>query len=155
MRYGLRVQRGADDEVSLAEEWAFARDYLALEKLRLGDRLQVHADIDDGALARSVPAFSLQPLVENSIRHAIAPRARGGHVWIRAAVEHGRVVLEMRDDGPGASDDALEPSDGTGLRLLRRRLDALYGDGATLGTGTGTDGFSVTLELPAAEGPDG
>jgi LytS/YehU family sensor histidine kinase len=71
MRYALRVQQETGDEVLLAEEWTFTQDYLALEKLRLGDRLQVHTDIDDTALARNVPSFSLQPLLENAIGHCI------------------------------------------------------------------------------------
>jgi len=150
MRYALRVQQGPDDEVPLAEEWRFARDYLALEKLRLGDRLQVHTDIDDAALAHGVPAFSLQPLLENSIGHGIAPRASGGNVWIRAAVNDGRLRLEVRDDGPGASAADIEAADGTGLRLLRRRLQALHGDAATLVTRVDEGGFAVIVELPAA-----
>ncbi len=149
MRYALRVQQEVGDEVALAEEWAFARDYLALEKLRLGERLRVHTDIDDAALAHSVPAFSLQSLLENSIGHAVAPRAAGGDVWIRAAASGGRLTLEVRDDGPGAAEEDIEASDGTGLRLLRRRLAALHGDAATLTTRSDDDGFSVIVELPA------
>lgn len=153
MRYALRVQQETGDEVLLAEEWTFTQDYMALEKLRLGDRLQVHTDIDDAALARNVPSFSLQPLLENAIGHAIAPRASGGSVWIRAVVDAGRLTLEVRDDGPGADDAAIEASRGTGLRLLRRRLAALYGDRAALTTRTGNGGFTVTVELPASSEP--
>ena len=105
-----------------------------------------------------MPAFSLQPLLENSIGHAIAPRAGGGNVWICAASGAGRLRLEVRDDGPGANDEAIEASDGTGLRLLRRRLAALHGDAAALTTSADDKGFSVTVELPAmttAAPPDG
>jgi signal transduction histidine kinase len=149
MRYALRVQREACDEVPLAEEWAFARDYLALEKLRFGQRLTVHADISERAREHIVPAFSLQPLLENSIAHAIAPRAAGGHVWARAHVDNGRLVLEVRDDGPGADEDAIEASDGTGLRLLRRRLAALHGESSELTTRKDEEGFSVIVDIPA------
>lgn len=159
MRYALRVQQDVGDEVLLAEEWAFAQDYLALEKLRLGDRLKVHADIDDAALAYAVPSFSLQPLLENSIGHGIAPRVGGGNLWIRASVDAGRLILEVRDDGPGADEAVIEASEGTGLRLLRRRLEALYGDGAALATSTGDSDFTVIVEVPAsrndAEADDG
>ncbi len=153
MRYALRIQQEAGDEVPLAEEWAFAEDYLALEKLRLGDRLQVHADIDGAALGHTVPAFSLQPLLENSIGHAIARHASGGNLWIRAAPDRGRLVLEVRDDGKGATEEAIEASSGTGLRLLRRRLDALYGNEARLTTTTTDAGFSVVVEVPASVRP--
>jgi sensor histidine kinase YesM len=153
MRYALRVQQGAGDEVLLAEEWTFTQDYLALEKLRLGDRLRLHTDIDEAALSHAVPSFSLQPLLENAIGHAIAPRASGGNLWIRAVVDTGRLSLEVRDDGPGADAAAIEASSGTGLRLLRRRLAALYGDGAALTTRIDDGGFTVTLELPGSITP--
>ncbi len=153
MRYALRVQQEVGDAVLLAEEWAFARDYLALEKLRLADRLQVHADIEDAALAYSVPSFSLQPLLENAIAHGIAPRADGGNVWIRASTRADRLVLEVQDDGPGADEAKIEASDGTGLRLLRRRLEALHGDAAALTTRTDDGRFTVRVELPASTAP--
>jgi signal transduction histidine kinase len=152
MRYALRVQQDAEDEVALAEEWSFARDYLALEKLRLGDRLRVHTEIEDAALSRAIPTFALQSLLENAIRHGIAPRARGGNVWVRAVVDGERLVLEVRDDGPGASEQAIAASAGTGLRLLRRRLEALHGDRATLTTATRDGGFAVLLTVPSRDG---
>ena len=150
MRYALRVQQEVGDEVLLAEEWAFAQDYLALEKLRLGDRLVVHTDIDDEALAHAVPSFSLQPLLENSIGHAIAPRAAGGSIWIRAKVDGGRLLLEVRDDGEGADEAEIETSAGTGLSLLRRRLEALHGDTAALTTRLDETGFTVSVEVPTS-----
>jgi len=153
MRYALRVQQEGGDEVLLAEEWAFAQDYLALEKLRLGDRLKIHTDIDDAALAHGVPSFSLQPLLENSIGHAIAPRAAGGNIWVRASVDERRLLLEVRDDGKGADEAAIEASAGTGLSLLRRRLEALYGDAASLTTTTDDTGFTVIVEVPVSAGP--
>jgi signal transduction histidine kinase len=153
MRYALRVQQESGDEVLLAEEWTFAQDYLALEKLRLGDRLTIHTEIDDAALSHGVPSFSLQPLLENSIGHAIAPRAAGGNIWIRASVEQGRLVLEVRDDGEGADQAEIEASSGTGLSLLRRRLEALYGDDAAMTTRTDDAGFTVSVEVPATADP--
>ena len=149
MRYALRFQRELRDEVPLAEEWAFCTDYLALETLRLGSRLRLEASIDDEALSRDVPAFSLQPLLENAIRHAVAPRAEGGAVRVTAAVVDGRLRLEVADGGPGSSAAEIAASDGTGLRLLRDRLAALYGGDASLvAEGTGS-GFTAVLDLPA------
>ena len=153
MRYALRVQQEGGDEVLLAEEWAFAQDYLALEKLRLGDRLKVHADLDDAALAYAVPSFSLQPLLENSIRHAIAPYTAGGNIWIRASIDKRRLLLEVRDDGKGADEAAIAASAGSGLSLLRRRLEALHGDAAALTTRTDDAGFTVIVEVPASAVP--
>jgi signal transduction histidine kinase len=103
LRYALSVQDGAGEEVTLAQEWEFVGNYLALERLRLGDRLALDARIGAAALPCRVPAFSLQPLVENAIRHGIAPRAGGGRLVITAGVEGGVLALEVRDDGPGAA----------------------------------------------------
>ena len=83
LRYALRVQSRGSDRVTLRDELAFTREYLELERLRLGDRLETRIFADDALLDRVVPPFVLQPLVENAVRHAIAPRARGGVVSIR------------------------------------------------------------------------
>jgi len=154
MRYALRFQQEVRDEVALAEEWAFTEDYLALERLRLGARLQVDASITRAALAHRVPAFSLQPLLENAIRHAIAPRAAGGRIEVAADVVDGRLRLEVEDDGPGATGEAVEASRGTGLRLLRDRLAALYGDQASLTTHGASPGFRVLVDMPATPAPE-
>ncbi|MCU0634153.1 MAG: histidine kinase, partial [Gemmatimonadaceae bacterium] len=78
LRYVLDAKRGAREDVLLSDEIAFTEAYLALEAIRLGDRLRVERAIDERALDHSVPSFVLQPLVENAIKHAIAPRAAGG-----------------------------------------------------------------------------
>ncbi len=78
LRYTLRTQSGEADDVTLGAEWGFVSNYLELERLRLGDRLRLHASIDATALSARVPAFCLQPLVENAIRHSVAPRSGGG-----------------------------------------------------------------------------
>src|SRR5437868_5688301 len=84
LRYSLRIQRDGIDEVSLREECAFVENYLDLERLRLGDRLKVSVDTPPATLDVLVPTFAVQILVENAIRHAIAPRAAGGILEIRA-----------------------------------------------------------------------
>jgi LytS/YehU family sensor histidine kinase len=150
LRYALRVQDAADDGVLLREEWEFSRAYLALEKLRLGDRLHVEEELSDAALQSVVPAFVLQPLVENAIRHGIAPRERGGTVWIRAELADGALRLQVRDDGPGANGFATKGM-GLGLDLLRQRLRALYGAAGSVEVASaGAAGFSVTLRFPCA-----
>jgi LytS/YehU family sensor histidine kinase len=95
MRYALRVQQEPRDEATLAEEWKFVADYLALEQLRLGARLRVETDLSPGALACVVPVFCLQPLVENAIRHGIAPLAGGGKLAIQARLDDGRIELSV------------------------------------------------------------
>ncbi len=128
LRYALRVQSRGSDRVTLREELAFTRDYLALERMRLGDRLETRFAVGDALLSRVVPPFVLQPLVENAVIHAIAPRARGGVLSVRAESEGETLVLQVEDDGSPDSDPAsgAPRGSGLGLQLLRDRLDALY-----------------------------
>jgi len=159
LRYALRVQSGAVDTVPLRDELAFTIDYLELERLRLGDRLETRLAIADSLLDRTVPSFVLQPLVENSIRHAIAPRSRGGVVAIAVEESNGGLSLTVDDDGSpaasiGAASDGAQPwrdDAGVGLRLLRDRLDALYGAGAALELGhSPLGGFRAVIRIDDA-----
>lgn len=106
--------------VPLAQELAFVEDYLALERRRLGDRLQVTVDIPEELLETPVPVLGLQVLVENSLKHAIAPRAEGGRLHLRAWEEGRHLHLSVRDSGDGQS----RAGNGTGQALanLRARL---------------------------------
>jgi LytS/YehU family sensor histidine kinase len=148
LRYGLRLHREAIDEVTLREEWDFVRDYLALEGLRLGGRLRLVTQADEDAMGCLVPAFVLQPLVENAIRHAISPRAGGGSLEVQVLRVDGTLRLRVKDDGPGAPAKALEEGQGLGLRLLRERLHALYAGEASLRIVPGEPGLLAQLELP-------
>jgi signal transduction histidine kinase len=154
LRYVLDVNRERRDEASLADEWAFVHSYLALEQLRLGTRLRVVEHVDPDLLDSVVPTFVLQPLVENAIRHAIAPHARGGTVTIAARSDGtDRLVLEVRDDGPGRTRDHALEATGVGLRVLRQRLDVLYGPNACLEITTAPgEGFAATISLPLRAG---
>jgi signal transduction histidine kinase len=153
LRHVLRVQRETLDEVTLAEEWRFVQSYLALERLRLGERLRLEADVAEEALECAVPAFCLQPLVENSIRHALAPRASGGRLGIRMRLDGPELELQVRDDGPGAVAEAVEQGSGLGLRLIRKRLEALHGGAARFEIDTRPGrGWCATLRLPARLG---
>lgn len=149
IRYASRLQRSQVDEVALEEEWRFAENYLALESLRLGERLRVRHEIDPAAMDAAVPVFTLQPLVENAVRHAVAPRAEGGTIVIRGTTTEGHLELHVSDDGPGNDVRAVDTSSGQGLRLLRQRLTALYEDRAELRIETSRGGgFHVTIRLP-------
>jgi signal transduction histidine kinase len=148
LRQGLRVQRQDGEEVPLREELALVADYLALERLRLGDRLRVSVAADPDALDAAVPAFVLQPLVENAIRHAVAPRASGGTVSVTARRDTGALRLRVEDDGSSAGAPATE-GEGLGLRLIGERLAALYGDAAWLRAGPApAGGFVAEVALP-------
>ena len=142
---GIGVQ-----EVPLAKEIDFLRGYLEIEQARFGDRLTVEMQIASEVLGARTPYLILQPLVENAIRHGIAPRSRPGHVVIRAASENGFLVLEVCDNGPGLA-AGLDTSNrqGVGLSNIRSRLEKLYGERQRFEMNSGSDGgFVVTLTFP-------
>ena len=151
LRYVLDVNREVLDEVSLGDEMRFVRTYLSLEELRLGERLRVVEQVDADALDCLMPSFTLQPLVENAIRHGIAPRASGGTLRIASALEGDRLIMEVTDDGAGATRDAVDSADGLGIRAVRQRLEARYGAAAEFAVTTAPDqGFTVRVTIPAA-----
>jgi LytS/YehU family sensor histidine kinase len=140
--------------VALSEELEMVRDYLAIEEVRFGDRMRSRLTVDDAARSCLVPPLLLQPIVENAVKHGIAPSAQGGTVWVDARIEGEHLVLQVRDDGAGASGKAAAADTsgtGTGLTNVRERLAGLYGDRqrleTTVGSGGGTD---VRLELPVS-----
>lgn len=152
LRYALDED---GDEVPLDREWRFSLDYLALERMRLEDRLAVESSIDDEARASLVPPFSLQVLVENAIRHAIAPSPRGGGISIAGRHAGGRLILEVRDDGPGARAEEVAAGKGHGLGVLRERLAARYGSEADLEIETAPGaGFLARVTIPRVDAGD-
>jgi LytS/YehU family sensor histidine kinase len=141
------------DAVGLREEWEFVASYLDLEKLRLGERLNVALEADAEAFACLVPPFCLQPLVENAVRHAVATRADGGRILVTARRTGAELRLQVDDDGPGMRGD--RPSNGgIGLRLVQDRLAFLYrGRARFQAESPAGGGFRVTLTVPA-DGPE-
>jgi signal transduction histidine kinase len=153
LRYAQRVHRDGTDAVGLREEWDFVASYLALEKLRLGQRLKTELRADADAFACTVPPFCLQPLVENAVLHAVAPRADGGRIGVAAERAGDVLRLIVDDDGPGMSSDSAR-NGGMGLRLVQERLAFLYRGRARFETGSPQGGgFRVVLTVPAA-GPE-
>jgi LytS/YehU family sensor histidine kinase len=135
------------DLIPFAEEWRMVQRYLALESLRLGERLVLRHEIAPEAAACLVPSFALQTLVENAVRHGAAPRVEPTQVWIEARLERETLRITVRDDGAGA--DPGLPTRGTGLARLRERLSWLYGERARLGLeGKPGAGYAATLVLP-------
>ncbi len=149
LRYSLRVQRDGIDEVPLREECAFVESYLGLERLRLADRLRVSIEAPPAALECLVPTFAVQILVENAIRHAIAPRAAGGLLKIHAQEIDGRLHVAVKDEGTGEPLGASIEGSRMGLRLLQERLAALYGSDAKLTLRSIDGGTCADLEFPA------
>jgi signal transduction histidine kinase len=146
----IDVRRSAADDVPLDEEIQLVRDYLWIEQLRLGTRLIAEIEVDDDALSCTVPSFVLQPLVENAVKHAASMRVAPTSIRIRAAREGGRLLLSVQDDGPGTILEQVERAPGAGLRLVRGRLEARYGDDGKMRITTAPGaGFRAALALPA------
>ena len=138
---------GARRDVTLDEEIDLVRSYLAIQEARLEDRLGVSIDVPAGCAAVPLPRLILQPLVENAVRHGIAPRPQGGRLWIRARRAAGRLVVAVEDDGAGWRAEAPE---GVGLANTRARLAARYGQAASLDViARDEGGTTVTLTVPA------
>jgi hypothetical protein len=160
-RLGALFQRvqstSSQTEVPLDEELDMVRQYLGIEQARHRDRLKTVIDASPEARCCLVPPLLLQPLVENSIRHGISATSSAGRVQVHARTEGGNLLIDVRDDGPGASGlNGASAGSGTGLRNTRERLAQLYGDAAALTAGSVTGGgFLVEVRLPAHRAPVG
>ena len=116
-------------EVTLREEIDFLQHYLEIEQTRFEDRLRVRISVEPDVLDCKVPNLILQPLVENAIRYAVAPRASGGSIEISARQVIGSLRISVVDDGPGLPEGYNLPAhEGVGLRNSRERLEQLYGE---------------------------
>jgi sensor histidine kinase YesM len=136
-------------EVTLARELEYLKLYLSIEQLRFSDRLRVEFDVDSELLDAAVPHMSLQPIVENAIRHGIGPRATPGVIEIRARRVGDSLNVIVRDDGPGFRTSGKDHGMGLGLANTSARLRQLYGADAELRTESGPGGGAVvTLVLP-------
>ena len=137
------------DEVTLGDEWDFVSRYLAVERIRFGDRLVIRSDLADALLDERVPAYALQTLVENAVRHGAAPRVAATEVVVAASGSASELTLSVRNSGDGAAARPAAAGAGTGLARLRERLAVLYGSAARLACGpTGDGGFEAVLVVP-------
>jgi two-component system sensor histidine kinase AlgZ len=141
-------------QVSLREEIAVTKEYLALEKVRFGPRLMVTFAIDPETQEAMVPRFLLQPLVENAIRHGIAKRPEGGNLILHSETVGGRLRVRIENDGAEDDEPVLRrttatPHRGVGLTNTRARLEQMYGYEATLEThATASGTYEVRISMP-------
>jgi two-component system, LytTR family, sensor kinase len=139
----------------LEEEIGFLRTYLSIEQVRFGERLAVEFDLDPDTSGAVVPSLILQPLVENAIKHGIAPKVGRSTLTVRARRDHARLLLSVLDDGVGLrarGPSTGENSFGVGLRNIRERLQTMYGRDAELSLQAQTGGGSIAaIELPLSE----
>jgi len=149
----LTLKVAGTPQITLADELVFVRQFLDIQQLRFGDRLGFGIDVTPEAMVAMVPSMLLQPLVENSVRHAILPRAMGGKVVVSARTDSVRaqadtLILRVDDDGPGIQKSAA-PSSGVGLSNTATRLAVLYGGAAEFAIGrSDLGGVGVTIRMP-------
>ena len=148
-RYFLETRKSF---LPLEEELRIVKAYLAVERLRLGEKLTVEMDVSPEALAIPIPILSLEPLVENAVKHGIALKAEGGCVRITALVDtHGTLRISVCDTGVGFSRQNGK-SEKVGLENVTRRLELCYGSASALHIDTGPTGSTVSFAIPAQSG---
>jgi sensor histidine kinase YesM len=138
-------------EVPLRQEFEFLERYLAIEQMRFGSRLRFSVEAAPEILEAAVPQLILQPIVENAVRHGIAPYGRGGEIAVRAARDNERLLLTVEDSGPGILEDQIDTSAtaGLGLANTRARLSQIYGTAQHLVLeNIAGGGFRVRIEIP-------
>jgi signal transduction histidine kinase len=136
-------------EVPLSEELATVEDYLAIQKIRFDGRLSVERAVVPETLGASVPGFLLQPLVENAVEHGLVGKAEPGRILLRAERRDGSLHLVVEDDGVGLPPSWNGNGRGFGLKNVRERLRALYGERARLEIANGAEvGVTVAITLP-------
>ena len=146
----LTIEEQGANEIPLEQELAFVDRYLDVEKIRFQEKLNIERKIDPETLSGFVPNLILQPLIENALRYAIAPKEKAGHLLIQTQRDNGRLFIHIEDDGPGLPEDfQLESTEGVGIRNVCERLRSLYGDRARFDLGrSGPGGLSIDIQLP-------
>jgi sensor histidine kinase YesM len=149
LRYSL--DNDPAKKISLQQEIEALMMYLDIEKTRLGDRLKLRFDIDEKSKLASVPSLLLQPLVENSIKHAVAVNEQGGAIELKARVEGDELLIDLFDTGPGDPVDVPHPKPGrrVGLHNTLQRLKTLYDDAYTFDiTLHPSGGLNINIRIP-------
>ena len=141
----LSLRNPGAQEVPLREELVFLERYLAIMRVRFGDRLLIAVDAGSDVMDVLVPSLVLQPIVENAIRHGMADRPDVGHVGVRATRDGDSLRLEVSDDGPGLG--PAPGANGIGLANTRERIARLYGEGGGVETLV-NGGFTVRMRIP-------
>jgi two-component system, LytTR family, sensor kinase len=150
----ISLYQMSEQEVMLKQELEFVGRYVGIMKMRFENQLEVEMNIDPRTLAAYVPAMTLQPLVENSIRHGIIPDERDGHIEIRTRKEDGMLHVSVIDDGcgmEGGGEIALAKG-GVGLSNMRERLHLMYGAQHHFELSTSPErGVTINISLPFRE----
>jgi two-component sensor histidine kinase len=146
----LSLRESGVQEVTLGQELDYLNLYLDIERARFAERLAIEFNIEEGTEDALVPSLVLQPLVENAIRHGIAPRLRSGRISIAASRHGSRLCVRISDDGVGLKNSPDTPvTEGVGLSTVRGRLERLYGRSQSLILRSApAGGVEVVVSLP-------
>jgi signal transduction histidine kinase len=146
----ISLERMNVHEVPLRDDIAFIERYLKIEKTRMGKRLSVTMNFAPDTLDAMVPVMLTQPVLENAIKHGIAPNSKKGSITISSRRYNDVLLLQVEDSGNGIAVPSEEHlKKGYGLRTTMERLKLLYGNASTMTfANTGTEGFRVTLSIP-------
>ncbi len=144
--FRLMLRVGSLDRITLGEEIDLVTRYLAIEKVRFGDRLTTHINVDEAAARCQVPPLLLQPLVENAVRHGIASVVEGGTIDIKANLRDG--ALRISIDNPADPDRPESRGEGIGLQNAAGRLNAVSDGRARMSAAEASGRFHVEIELP-------
>jgi len=138
--------------MGLKEELEILTEYLHIQKTRYGERLRASIEVEPGLDTSQIylPVFSLQPLVENSIKYAVEPREEGALIEVKIHRKEEQVLITLWDDGPGLSSESQAGS-GIGLRNVQSRLEMSFGPGCFAIHSQPEGGTLVTLKIPATQ----
>jgi LytS/YehU family sensor histidine kinase len=142
------LQIGSLDRIPFRQELALVDQFLAIEQVRFGDRLRIEREIESQTLECQVPPLIVQPLAENALRHGVGQTIDGGTVRL-AAWRNGEVLV-ITIDNPIDRDARPKRGAGLGLENVRRRIESVYGNRASLTAGPHENRFSVEITLPLA-----
>jgi two-component system sensor histidine kinase LytS len=138
--------------IRIEEEMRIVRAYLEIEQLRLGSKLSAQIDVEDSALQAEVPVLSIQPLVENAVKHGVAGRSGNGFVRLRIRVVEPDVLVEVSNSGSFQPKVDGNRGTGVGLANVRRRLALCFGKAGTLTVTTHNEVTAVTFSVPSNAG---
>ena len=151
--FRLSLERLGRQEVRLVDEIDFIRRYLEVQKVRFGDRLELHISLDPELEDVWVPSLILQPLVENAVRHGVEPRRGNVAVKVVAGLAGERLHLAVHDEGAPTPAPKPGHEPGIGLRNTRSRLLQLYGSDAEMNVSSTDAAYCVTMTLPIRTTP--
>jgi LytS/YehU family sensor histidine kinase len=135
--------------IAIEEEVRIVRAYLDIEQQRLGSRLRDEIDVDRSALKVEVPVLSIQPLVENAVKHGVAPRPEGGFVRLRIKACGDNISIEVTNTGAYCPESNRNRGTGVGLANVRRRLALCFGKETELDVLSHNDMITVSFSIPS------